>query len=732
MSTARQAVGRSQCIVSHSAPRRYRRTGLVILLVGALAFDLWWLLPGVSAVPQLIIAAGLLIGLAVVLRGGWLHLFGPMFFYDAVRLGRSGPAFLVRAVYPALVFLLLAGIYVLSGGGSKALARLSAPRAPRNGPHAAAFALAQLAKFAEDFFLVFMIFQLVLAVVLTPLYTAGAFAEEKEKKRLDFLLTTDLDDREVVLGKLAARAVSLSLVLLAGLPVLALTQFWGGIDPNLLLAGFAATGITIASVASVSTLVSVTTKRAREAIIKTYLVVGAFVVLTLIPDLYFFYRFSPSTVMTNRLLVGQNLEAPGWLEAGNPACAILWLRRMVDVGKPLSAAIPVALARYCVFHGLVAVVSCALAVRWVRAGAISAEGAKAKVCRARSRPWRSFLRDRPVLWKELFIERAMTQNWFGRAVVAAIVLASFLPAFWIIFRSVRSRLDPWYGLAGGINDWVRLAGTLIACLTLLGVAIRAAGSITNERERQTLDSLLITRVELRDILLGKWLASIVSVRWAAGWLATIWAIGVLTGGLNVIVIPWLVVAWLVYAAFLAAMGLYFSARGRSGLQATLWTLIFSVALSGSHWLPTLVLGTPTARPRYFGVDSDWWGIFHTYALTPPVALAWLGFRGTEFYLRYIPDFGGTGWEHFLAIMEGLVLWGLGTMFFLLLSNARFRMSVGRTPGDQARAERPRRRLSGLLRIILLILAVWLVVAAWMCSRGFDTAFTLLVRQLFAR
>ena len=52
-----------------------------------------------------------------------------------------------------------------------------------------------------------------------------AVADEKDRRTLDYLLTTDLGDSEIVFGKLIARLATLSLILLTGLPIFSLLQF---------------------------------------------------------------------------------------------------------------------------------------------------------------------------------------------------------------------------------------------------------------------------------------------------------------------------------------------------------------------------------------------------------------------------------------------------------------------------------------------------------------------------
>src|SRR6202011_4056052 len=93
------------------------------------------------------------------------------------------------------------------------------------------------------------------------------------------------------------------------------------------------------------------------------------------------------------------------------------------------------------------------------------------------------------------------------------------------------RRDPFF--AREVNIWVRLAGTFVCCLTILGVAVRASTSIGNERDRQTLDSLLTSPMDSGTMLWAKFIGTLLSVRLAWVWLGLIWAIGVVTGGMHV-------------------------------------------------------------------------------------------------------------------------------------------------------------------------------------------------------
>ena len=186
----------------------------------------------------------------MLFRRGWLKVFGPMLWYDLVRTGRRARTYLIRGAYLLILLAVLWMLYV------NAWPHAGYRGAPLN---------SQIARFAENFLYTFLTTQYVLMVLLTPAYTAGAIAEEKQKKTIQFILATDLRNHEIVLGKLGSRMAHLGLLLLAGLPVLSAVQFLGGVDPHLILAGFAGTAVTLASTAGVGILASVVARPSRAA-----------------------------------------------------------------------------------------------------------------------------------------------------------------------------------------------------------------------------------------------------------------------------------------------------------------------------------------------------------------------------------------------------------------------------------------------------------------------------------
>src|SRR5262249_55259156 len=139
----------------------------------------------------------------------------------------------------------------------------------------------ELASFAAHFAATRLFVQLGAVLLLTPTLTAGAIAEERQRGTLDLLLGSELFAVEIVLGKLLARTLVMFTLLLTGLPVLFLTQLWGGVDGQFLLAGFAVNALTLLSVAAVGLFSSALARTVPGAVFGTYVLTGLFGLATL-------------------------------------------------------------------------------------------------------------------------------------------------------------------------------------------------------------------------------------------------------------------------------------------------------------------------------------------------------------------------------------------------------------------------------------------------------------------
>src|SRR5207249_11002281 len=120
-------------------------------------------------------------------------LVGPPFFCETVRFARRGRSILLRTTYALFLFM---SLYFVHEQLFPADTLLQWPIG-----QGIALRPADVARFSATFAVAILALQSLAVVVLAPVYLAGAVAEERERRTLDLLLTTDLSSREIVVGK---------------------------------------------------------------------------------------------------------------------------------------------------------------------------------------------------------------------------------------------------------------------------------------------------------------------------------------------------------------------------------------------------------------------------------------------------------------------------------------------------------------------------------------------------
>lgn len=599
----------------------------------------------------------------LLMRFGEVKLFGPVLFYDMVRSARRSRYFLLRGFYSIILLLILFFVW-MSVGSHGGLS-------PRE----------QASRLAMDFFEIFSVVQLVAIGLLTPAYVAGAISEEKDRKTLEFLLATDLRNREIVFSKLLARFAHLMLFLLTGLPILGLLQFLGGIDPNLVFAGFGFTMVTMVGIGGVSILNSVVYRRPRDSIAISYLYVIAYMIATTV-----LFQYHPPAIFPMAPPATSSLEDQ-FFETMYIANIFVLFAKVYrsGVAGTLSADLPGLFGEYALFHGVLFGVCVLWAVLRLRRIALRQTYARVKLSQqAKDRPPVGEL---PMLWKEIHVEGSLRLNWLAWIVMLLLVLATFANPFvwlveWFYFGSRWAQED----LARFVNIWARIAGTLVACLTILGVAVRAANSIGNERDRQTMDGLLSTPLDSSSILGAKFVGSLCSVRLGWVWLGGIYVIALVTGGLHFFAFPVVLASWFVFSTVAAMIGLGYSMSCKTTLRATVYTVLTCVMLGAGHWLFTLFCCVPIFFMTGTSGDGATYLLKFQAGVTPPAMLFLLTFSGEE--MR--PEFGDRVLVELIGFsIFGLFLWTLAALFFwngVLIP--RFRALTGRQDDAKGRPGEP--------------------------------------------
>jgi ABC-type transport system involved in multi-copper enzyme maturation permease subunit len=590
----------------------------------------------------------LVLGLLVLVgtRRLWQEVFGPVLRWELVRQARRGRFFGLRIVYLAVLLAVIAVQYVRWFGKETAFWDL-VTAGTRIEPE-------ERSAFAFTIFVTVLEVQLGAVLLLTPGFTAGAIAEERDRRTLDDLLVTDLSDGAVVVGKLVAHVGGLSLLLLSSLPVMAFLQLLGGIDPNFLLAGYPLTLLFLLGLASLGIFCSALSREPHTAIFRAYaLAIGYLLVTWLVfsPGLEILQPGSLSRrVIPHDLSQGERLVA--FPAAGNPVFAWGRIRAGLSWGLKPEEILPPVLLDFALFHGLLALV-CLLGTVYVLRRVAALPGNKRSWVADRPSVWE----DQPLLWKECHAERGWRLDPALGALLtplAGLLLLSVTFTFCLMFPVLKTLGQ----IREQVNVWLAWVLLPVACFAWVAVAVRAAAAFSGERGRGTLDSLLTTDLSDFEIVDSKWRGSLLAAvnTWYGLAACVLWG-GV--GGLSLsgfLLVPAVIA---VEACLAVSVGLSCSLTATSNWQATARTLVWLALLTVGHWA---IYWLVTTFSELFAIGKDELLQFHAVVLTPPITLL-CAIRGRDPGL----------------VSAALLVHGVLAPLLLRYVHARFARATGRMP-----------------------------------------------------
>lgn len=409
------------------------------------------------------------------------------------------------------------------------------------------------------------------SMILTPALLAGSLAGERERGALPLLLTTRVSPREIVLGRVLGKLSQVLMVLLAGLPALVLLGAMAGLGP---LGLTTLVGLPLAmalGLAGLSAAASVLSNRGRDALLSVYLIV----LLVLMSDLLFNLvpSLKPARVLvplTDAVfgpLIFEGRIGPAWTTIA------AWTAL-----APLGVAIA------------------AWRLRPACLGRLSNASRREKGGRGAFVP---AVGERPMLWKELFIERANTLGKFGAIVgvflvlylgVGSVVLAGLI-AYFAWFQP-DTATAAWLN---GLMSWLYAgwSATFLGYLIEATVGLRAGVTIASERERNTWDGLLTSPLDGQAIVNGKLWGSLYALKWLFVSVLIAWTLALITGALTVREYIAELVMVVVVSCFLSAVGVRVSlatATATRSMSVTIgiW-LAAGVTVYVVSWVITLVL-----------------------------------------------------------------------------------------------------------------------------------------------
>jgi ABC-type transport system involved in multi-copper enzyme maturation permease subunit len=514
-----------------------------------------WLAAGVGLVlacfalsleEEIILWIAWLVGLGALLGHIGKRMVGPLFFYDIIRTARRNRVIPLRCFYGIGLTAALFGFYVSWFGLPK--------EDWREVFHQPDVARARLPEFSQSFSNVFLFGQLGIVALVTPLFTAGAVVDERERRTLDLLVTTAMSDQEIILGLYAGRMANLGLVILTGLPILSVMPFLGGIDPIWVMTTFVATTMTMLTLGALSIFASVLASNSLGAHLGSY--AGSLIIIWLTVVSGFIAVMQPDPLISLvPLLVSSIIQ--GGLIVIFLRSATQQLRSQVGEWSGEYYALSASAnqeEKTSYLEDLVASRNKESSI-----GESSLATYREVPVYVRHRPPVS---DPPVLWKDYY--RKNLGQLMTSISLAAIVLVGLISL---------GSLSTGTRATDVVGYWV----AIVMAVVLLPVPIIAAQMISREREVGTLDCLFATPLSTEEIFTNKWQASVMGTKWGLVTLAGILLLIMVIGVIHPLSSAMLLVTCLVYAALLSCIGMFFSTFVRSTRKATLFSVLMVLA-----------------------------------------------------------------------------------------------------------------------------------------------------------
>jgi ABC-type transport system involved in multi-copper enzyme maturation permease subunit len=319
----------------------------------------------------------------------------------------------------------------------------------------------------------FFIGQFVLASLMAPSFAAGSITGEKERHTYEMLLASPLRPSAIVLGKLVAALTHLAVLIFTSLPIVMLCLPLGGVHPTELLAAYLGLIISVITFGMISVACSAFFQRTSAALVVSYLLILPLVIIGSI----FWLQMAGENSTMRLVLIVTVLPA-----VSIAACLALFFntsalllhppdvgsegKEVVDLDQEAQQAVGLVIQRDQFPDRLFAP------------------------------PKRDDLMEddaNPVYDKEIRSEIFSQGTLMLRLVIQiSMVLAIPFMAFCLY---IYPKYAPWYI-------------SYVIVFNMLVGPVFSAGSVTSERERETLDLLLTTVITPWQILWGKLLAGL--------------------------------------------------------------------------------------------------------------------------------------------------------------------------------------------------------------------------------
>lgn len=199
----------------------------------------------------------------------------------------------------------------------------------------------------------------------------------------------------------------------------------------------------------------------------------------------------------------------------------------------------------------------------------------------------------PIIKKDLRVtSRSMKMAWELFAYVA--ILGIIFLLMFSAFRSYSSDFDNTELYQAYVFFFPALAITQLGIIAI-AIPVITASSISGERERGTLDTLLTTTAGLNSIVFGKMMSAVIRVMIFIIASIPLMAISFMVGGLSWMVLFEFLGLSLVYAIFAGSIGVYCSARCKKTITSVMMSFGLYFVVYALSFVPMIIAAIVFSR-----------------------------------------------------------------------------------------------------------------------------------------
>ena len=454
--------------------------------------------------------------------------------------------------------------------------------------------LRDLAAGSAQIFTFLAVAELLLICLLTPIFMAGAISKEAQPRTWDIMLTTPLSALQIILGNVLGRLFFVATLLLSALPLMAITQFFGGVRGETILLTQLISFCLAMLIGSCAIATSVTRTAGRKAVITFFVVTVCYLGITWAIDQAIRLPVSAgtidswTTVLTplNPLLVLEALLSPTSYVI--PATS--------ELSWPLGYALTNPVAAWCWFTVILSFIIILWASLQVRKLGDRSKQRSAILSRTMATLHKpKLVRGNPIAWRERVTRHRNMSSIFGRWGFLAIGLLTIIVTTTLFFTKYWDA-DIYRAVIG-----ITIGAEII--IVILSAIYVSASSITKEREDGSLDLLLTTSMTPRTYLVGKVRGIVIHLlpmaltpcisMFIVGFAALFGGehafvsdipIGMQAGEINIPLALWapamlLPLVLIPFLAFCVTLGLQWSLRSKGSIGAVASTLLMMLVIS---------------------------------------------------------------------------------------------------------------------------------------------------------